>query len=105
MSVFTLERLAEVMAEYDAIETKLYTLGKIMQMHGFGEFKRYGKTESWYPYEIGQVNLDTKTIDVRYSALVGEDECKIFLRVPVLWLQVEDSEAAEEIKFHAELSN
>ena len=105
MSTFTLERLAEIMDEYDAIETKLYTLAKIMQMHGFGEFKRYSKMESWYPYEIGKVNLDAKTIDVRYSALVGEDECKIYLKVPVVWLQMEDSEAAEEIKFHAELAN
>jgi hypothetical protein len=100
---FTVEQITRVSKEYSELKSALYTLAKILYPLGYGDFSKFGKGWHWLVYEIGDVDQISKTVEVTYSEWNRGAEELVTVKIPILWLQLEDPR--EEIKFHMELAN
>ncbi len=103
---FTWEQIVKITEDYNDLDTALYGLAKILQELGYEKFSgyvNYSFLPRWFVNEILTLDPKNKTIEVEFRASLGEHEDTITVKIPLLWLQMEDPR--EEIRFHMELAN
>ncbi len=109
MRTFTWDQVVRITEEYNELDTALYRLAKILQELGYEKFQDYARTgkvpfvPTWFVNEIETLDPSKKTIEVEFRALIGDQDELITVKIPFLWLQLEDPR--EEIKFQMELAN